>query len=199
MISVTMTSVDEHRDDADRLVDHLHRIAFEQAGGAAVLVDREHAGEQRAGGAADSVHPERVERVVIAEHVLEAGAAPVADDAGRDADPERAHRTDEARRRRDGHQTGHRARADAITVGLPLRIHSTIIQVKPAVAVAVWVTSMAMPACRPALVAEPALKPNQPTHSSEAPIRVSIMLWAGPVSLRFAQHQRAHQAGQCPN
>ncbi len=72
-----------------------------------------------------------------------------------------------------------------MTVGLPFRNHSIIIQVKPAVAVAVWVTSMAMPACRPAVTAEPALKPNQPTHSREAPIRVSTMLWAGPVSLRL--------------
>src|SRR5882762_2362308 len=67
-----------------------------------------------------------------------------------------------------------------ITVGLPFMIHSTIIQVKPAVAVAVWVTSMAMPACRPAVTAEPALKPNQPTHSKDAPIIVSTTLWAGP-------------------
>ena len=72
-----------------------------------------------------------------------------------------------------------------ITVGLPFMIHSTIIQVMPAVAVAVWVTSMAMPACRPAVTAEPALKPNQPTHSSEAPISVITMLWAGPLSLRL--------------
>src|SRR5215472_17249789 len=71
------------------------------------------------------------------------------------------------------------------TVGLPFSIHSTIIQVKPAVAVAVWVTSMAMPAWRPALTAEPALKPNQPTHSKAAPIIVSTMLWGGPVSVRF--------------
>ena len=33
--------------------------------------------------AADRMHAECVERVVIAEHVLETGAAPVADDAGR--------------------------------------------------------------------------------------------------------------------
>src|SRR5260370_12602566 len=71
------------------------------------------------------------------------------------------------------------------TVGLPFMIHSTIIQVKPAVAVAVCVTSIAMPACRPALTAEPALKPNQPTHSREAPIIVSTTLWAGPVSVRL--------------
>src|SRR5246500_78689 len=72
-----------------------------------------------------------------------------------------------------------------ITVGLPRIIHSTSIQVKPAVAVAVCVTSIAMPACIPAETAEPALKPNQPTHSSEAPIMVSTTLWGGPVSLRL--------------
>ena len=56
---------------------------------------------------------------------------------------------------------------------------------KPATAVAIWVTVIAMPACMPAVTAEPALKPNQPTHSSEAPMKVSTMLWAGPVSLRL--------------
>src|SRR5258708_17278343 len=77
------------------------------------------------------------------------------------------------------------------TVGLPFMTHSTIIQVKPAVGVAVWVPSMAMPACRPAVTAEPALKPNQPTHSKEAPIIVSTTLWAGPVSVRLPSI-RAH-------
>jgi hypothetical protein len=38
-----------------------------------------------------------------------------------------------------------------ITVGLPRMIHSTTIQVKPAVAVAMWVTNVAMPACKPAV------------------------------------------------
>src|SRR6202167_4144216 len=71
------------------------------------------------------------------------------------------------------------------TVGLPRSIHSTSIQVKPAVAVAMWVTAMAMPACIPALTAEPALKPNQPTHNSDAPIMVSTTLCGGPVSLRL--------------
>ena len=39
-------------------------------------------------------------------------------------------------------------------------------------AVAIWVTSMAMPAVPLAAMAEPALKPNQPNHSMAAPIRV---------------------------
>src|ERR1700729_1260198 len=71
------------------------------------------------------------------------------------------------------------------TVGLPRIIHSKIIQVKPAVAVAGCVTSIAMPAWIPALTADPALQPNQPTHNSEAPIMVSPTLWGGPLSLRL--------------
>src|SRR6516225_5196283 len=78
------------------------------------------------------------------------------------------------------------------TVGLPRSIHSRIIQVKPAVAVAVCVTSIAMPACIPADTAEPALKPNQPTHSSEAPIIVSTMLCPGAGVLALAEHDARH-------
>src|ERR1700692_4148407 len=61
-------------------------------------------------------------------------------------------------------------------LGLPLRHHSTNIQVSAAVAVAIWVTAIAMPALVPAVTAEPALKPNQPTHSSEAPITLKTRL-----------------------
>ncbi|MNT97413.1 hypothetical protein D3C72_2397350 [compost metagenome] len=50
--------------------------------------------------------------------------------------------------------------------------HSANIQLSAAVAVAIWVTSMAMPAVPLAARAEPALKPNQPTQSMLAPIRV---------------------------
>src|SRR5262249_61337748 len=78
--------VDEDDDDAFDLVDHLHGVAFDQAGCAAVLLDREHAGEQRADGAAAGGHAEGVERVIVAQHALQAGAAPVAEHAGGDAD-----------------------------------------------------------------------------------------------------------------
>src|ERR1700750_171071 len=56
------------------------------------------------------------------------------------------------------------------TEGLPLAIHSANIQPKAAAAVAICVTAMAMPARPFEATAEPALNPNQPTHSSEAPI-----------------------------
>ena len=63
---------------------------------------------------------------------------------------------------------------DAIprTLGLPLAAHSVNIQPSAAAAVAIWVASIAMPARPSAATADPALKPNQPTHSSEAPISV---------------------------
>src|ERR1700722_18989976 len=56
------------------------------------------------------------------------------------------------------------------TEGFPLVIHSANIQPSAAAAVAICVTVIAMPARPLAATADPALKPNQPTHSSEAPI-----------------------------
>ena len=56
------------------------------------------------------------------------------------------------------------------TDGLPRVAHSANIHDSAAAAVANWVTAIAMPALALAPPAEPALKPNQPTHSSEAPI-----------------------------
>src|SRR5215471_15786130 len=69
------------------------------------------------------------------------------------------------------------------TLGFPLSAHSTNIQVSAAVAVAIWVTAIAIPALVPAVTAEPALKPNQPTHKSEAPIILSTRLCGGIGSL----------------
>ncbi len=59
-------------------------IALDRARGAAVFLDGEDAGQERAGDAAHRVDAEGVERVVIAEGVLQAGGAPVADDARRE-------------------------------------------------------------------------------------------------------------------
>ena len=56
------------------------------------------------------------------------------------------------------------------TEGFLAMTHSASIQAREAAAVAIWVAAMAMPALTLEVTAEPALKPNQPTHSSEAPI-----------------------------
>src|SRR5258708_23257692 len=97
--------VDEDNHEAFDLVEQLHRIAFDQAGRAAVLLDREHAGEQRAHGSPDRVHAECVERIVIAQHVLQAGAAPGAETSSCDPDAPRADRADEAGCRPNGDET----------------------------------------------------------------------------------------------
>src|SRR5246127_5782664 len=72
------------------------------------------------------------------------------------------------------------------TLGLPLTTHSANIQANAAVAVAIWVTAIAMPALPLAAAAEPALNPNQPTHSSEAPITLSTRLCGGIGSVAYA-------------
>ena len=56
------------------------------------------------------------------------------------------------------------------TEGFPLTIHGVNIQPRAAAAVAICVTAIAMPARPLEPTAEPALKPNQPTHNSDAPI-----------------------------
>src|SRR5262245_52436772 len=58
------------------------------------------------------------------------------------------------------------------TLGFLCTSHSANIQARAAVAVAIWVTAIAMPARPPEATAEPALKPNQPTHRREAPVKL---------------------------
>src|SRR3954464_1033547 len=69
------------------------------------------------------------------------------------------------------------------TEGLPLAIHSANIQPRAAAAVAICVTAMAMPARPLAPTAEPALKPNQPTHNRDAPMTASDRLNGARLSL----------------
>ena len=65
------------------------------------------------------------------------------------------------------------------TLGLPLVAHSANIQASAAAAVANCVTAIAMPASPLAATALPALKPNQPTHSIDAPMIVKLRLCGG--------------------
>src|SRR5688500_5358298 len=64
-------------------------------------------------------------------------------------------------------------------VGLPETIHSAATQLNPARAAAVCVTTNALTASPLAPSAEPALKPNQPTHSIDAPITLNGRLCGG--------------------
>src|ERR1700676_4661523 len=62
-------------------------------------------------------------------------------------------------------------------LGLPVIIHSVNIHASAAAAVAKWVATKALVASDPADKALPALNPNQPTHSRQAPITLSTRLW----------------------
>src|SRR3569833_414519 len=61
--------------------------------------------------------------------------------------------------------------------GLPLRIHSAALQPSAAAAAPKWVATKAEVARVPAASAEPALKPNQPTQSRQAPIKLRTTEW----------------------
>ena len=76
MMKVATAAVDHRGADADQLDHDLAAVAFQHAGRAADVLDREHAGQQGADDTADAVHAEDVERVVVAEHALELGRAP---------------------------------------------------------------------------------------------------------------------------
>src|SRR5213083_1826249 len=65
------------------------------------------------------------------------------------------------------------------TVGFPLPIHSANIHDRHAAAVAVFVATKALVASALAASALPALKPNQPTQRSAAPVSTKGMLCGG--------------------
>ena len=62
------------------------------------------------------------------------------------------------------------------TLGLPLRSHSASSQPSTAAAVAKCVATNALVASGDAARALPALKPNQPTHNMQAPMKLIVRL-----------------------
>src|ERR1700737_2880311 len=68
------------------------------------------------------------------------------------------------------------------TLGWRLCHQLTVIQVKAAMAVAVLVTTKALVARPPAATALPALNPNQPNQSRQAPRPVMVASRASPFS-----------------
>ena len=144
------------------------------------------------------MHREHVERVVDLQLALDELRREEADDAGDEADHERAHRADEARGRRDRAQARDHAGHDAEHARLaelePLDGSSTPWRRPPR---AMCVTSIAMPAAPFAASALPALKPNQPTQSSDAPVTVIVRLCGGIAvrgnPLRLPMHERGDE------
>src|SRR2546427_13005516 len=83
------------------------------------------------------------------------------------------------------------------TVGLPRIVHSVNIQPSAAAAAAVLVARNALAARPLASSALPALKPNQPNHSSPAPLTVIGRVWGriggGPRTPRLPPPPRPPQ------
>src|SRR5882672_11148572 len=88
--------IDEDDGDPDALIEELTDISLQNARRSAVLLDREHPGQQCSDDAANRVHAEAIQRIVIAEHVLQAGASPVTDDARGNSDCKGTDGSDEA-------------------------------------------------------------------------------------------------------
>src|SRR5580765_252313 len=88
------------------------------------------------------------------------------------------------------------------TLGLPFRIHSAPAHPSAAVAAAKCVATKALVARLPAPSALPALKPNHPTHSRQAPIKLSTTLCGGICSFgyptRFPRY-KAHTSAETPD
>src|SRR5579862_4300906 len=87
------------------------------------------------------------------------------------------------------------------TVGFPLFHHSTNIQLSAAAAVAKCVATKALAARDPALSALPALKPNHPTHSKQAPITESTTLCGGIGTWPYPRRRpitSAHMSAETP-
>ena len=78
------------------------------------------------------------------------------------------------------------------TLGLPNLNHSMLIQASDPAAAAMWVTSIAIPAAPFAANALPALNPNQPTQSIDAPVTVMVKL-CGRKPAAIAEHERRDQ------
>ena len=71
-----------------------------------------------------------------------------------------------------------------IGASMPWVSHSLNIQASAAMAVAICVVAIAMPAVPFAATALPALKPNQPTHRMQPPTSVKVRLCGASSSLR---------------
>ena len=68
--------VNEDGGDPDALIEELANVAFQNARRPAILLDREHPGQQRPDDAADRMYAETIQRIVIAEDALQARCIP---------------------------------------------------------------------------------------------------------------------------
>src|SRR5215472_17474187 len=88
------------------------------------------------------------------------------------------------------------------TLGLPLRIHSAASHPIVAAAAAKCVATKALVARLPAASALPALNPNHPTHSRQAPMKLNTTVCGGMGSFGYPTRlpkYRAHTRAETPD
>ena len=125
--------------------------------------------------ATDQVDADDVERVVVAELVLQPDGQG-ADHAGERADDDRADGRHRRTGRGDGDQAGDDAGCGAEGGGVAVADPLGDQPAEEAAPVATIVFTQTADAVVPAANAEPALKPNQPNHSRPAPSMTSVRL-----------------------
>jgi len=159
--------------DADKLIEDLAPMAVDAARGDALAVNGiddtggEYAGEEGAESASRAVNAEGVEGIVVAEAGLNLEDHEGADEAGGKADENRGHRLDEAGGRGNSDEAGDRAGDGAQSCGLAI-----VEPLEDGPADALVASGLAARAL-------PALKPNQPTQSRHAPMKLSTREWGG--------------------
>src|SRR6267378_8028004 len=65
--------IDKDDSDPDALIEELTNVSLQNTRRSAVLLDGEHPGQQRPDDAANRMHAEAIQRIVIAEHALQTG------------------------------------------------------------------------------------------------------------------------------
>src|SRR6266699_6300375 len=103
--------IDEDDGDPDALIEELTNVSLQDARRSAVLLDCEHPSQQRPDDAANRMHAEAIQRIVIAEHALQAGASPVAEDARANSDCKGTDGSDETGSWCNGNKASDRTRA----------------------------------------------------------------------------------------
>ena len=123
------------------------------------------------------MNAEHVQRIVVAKSRFEFRDGQITDDARDQPDAKCRRHADKSGRRRDGGQSRDHARRRAEHAGFAFEISiPSQVQLNAAAAAEKWVAANALVASAPAFNALPALKPNQPTHNSPAPISESTTL-----------------------
>src|SRR6202165_1554233 len=105
--------ISEDDGDPDELIEALTNVSLQHTPRSSVLLDCKHPGQQRPDDAANRMHAEAIQRIVIAEHALQTRASPVAEDARANSDCKGTDGSHETGSRRNGNKAGDRTRANA--------------------------------------------------------------------------------------